>query len=231
MMLAVSVACQSHRKMQLDSEWSALQRKMTGREPGYGLTAVTVLFALTPVPADPVHEDRLRADMDHACKLPVEKEGPGLMCVGSLDVNITDVFVSEELKPLQMSSEGEGRAYLSNVCVGSGVRRQGLARLLIEEAESLCQRKGIQQLYVHVVPSNEAAFYLYTKCGFVIETEETGDFAYNRDRERRVLLFKRVAPKSVEQPSLVMSSPESSSEKVNNEEDEDNDEDFYDFCI
>ena len=59
---------------------------------------------------------------------------------------------------------------------------------LIDATKAHCREKGIAQLYVHVVPSNEAAVKLYLANGFVQETEEKADFAYLRDRERRLLL-------------------------------------------
>ena len=118
---------QSHRKMTMDSEWNALQRKMNGEEPGYGGNVkVTCLLATTPVPEDEAVATKLQADIDPSCKLPAKDDKPPLMCVGSLDVNECEVFPSEDLMPLQMSN-GAGRAYISNVCTTSGGRRMGIA--------------------------------------------------------------------------------------------------------
>lgn len=63
----------------------------------------------------------------------------------------------------------------------------------MQAAEDWCAENKIKQLYVHVVPSNEAAVGLYTqKMGYRKESEEKADFAYIRDRERRLLLRKDV---------------------------------------
>ena len=48
---------------------------------------------------------------------------------------------------------------------------------------------GISDLYVHVAVDNEAARNLYTKCGFVYESEEPAWQARFLDRPRRLLLW------------------------------------------
>ena len=118
---------QSHRKMTMASERNALQRKMNGEEPGYDKVKVTVLLATTPVPEDEAVAAMLQGEIDPSCKLPAKDDQPPLMCLGSLDLNQCETFPSEDLMPLDQSSNGAGRAFLSNVCTTSGGRRSGIA--------------------------------------------------------------------------------------------------------
>lgn len=48
-------------------------------------------------------------------------------------------------------------------------RGQGLARWLLEEAESWAARSGIRRLELTVMAHNERAIHLYEKAGFVKE--------------------------------------------------------------
>ena len=67
---------------------------------------------------------------------------------------------------------------------------QGVARRLIEAAESLAKERGLSHMYVHVVIDNEAAQALYSGCGFEVEREESADAARKRQHGRRLLLRK-----------------------------------------
>lgn len=51
------------------------------------------------------------------------------------------------------------------------------------------QLSGISDLYVHVAVDNEPAKNLYTKCGFIYESEEPAWQARFLDRPRRLLLW------------------------------------------
>lgn len=64
---------------------------------------------------------------------------------------------------------------------------------MLQASAAICKEKAIKQLYVHVVPSNEAAHDLYIDgCGFQVEVKENANEAYIRDRERRFLLRRDV---------------------------------------
>lgn len=190
----------THRKMKLDQEWAALQRKMSASEPGYEVNKinpagikVTVLLATIPVPEDSELEEKVSQGLDPSCRIPADDDRPVTMCIGTLDINVCERFTSEELHPLTMSSGDEGRAFISNVAVADGARREGIASKLMEETENWCRENSIKQLFVHVEPSNTAAMNLYTeKMGFAKETEEKAAEAYIRDRERRLLLRKNL---------------------------------------
>lgn len=77
---------------------------------------------------------RTPQDVDRSCKLPADEASgtPAMMCIGSLDINECERFPSEDVQPKQVNSGDDGRAFLSNVCTGPGVRRQGIAKQLVE---------------------------------------------------------------------------------------------------
>ncbi len=56
--------------------------------------------------------------------------------------------------------------YLQLICVDSECRRQGVARRLLEEAESSAHEKGVLNIVLDVRVSNEAAIALYQKSGY-----------------------------------------------------------------
>lgn len=85
------------------------------------------------------------------------------------------------------------RAYLSNVCVASAVRRRGVARALMLAAEAHAASQGVRHLYVHVVADNAPAERLYLQMGFQMEEEETEAFARSLRRPRRKILHKQLA--------------------------------------
>ncbi|XP_027331828.1 uncharacterized protein LOC113847136 isoform X2 [Abrus precatorius] len=81
------------------------------------------------------------------------------------------------------------RAYLSNVCVAKELHRNGLGYALLEKSKLVAHDWGITDLYVHVAVDNEPAKKLYTKSGFVYETDEPAWQARFLDRPRRLLLW------------------------------------------
>eukprot|EP00240_Pyramimonas_obovata_P015240 CAMPEP_0118921508 /NCGR_PEP_ID=MMETSP1169-20130426/759_1 /TAXON_ID=36882 /ORGANISM="Pyramimonas obovata, Strain CCMP722" /LENGTH=276 /DNA_ID=CAMNT_0006862239 /DNA_START=50 /DNA_END=880 /DNA_ORIENTATION=- len=180
---------QNHRRLKLEQEVNVLERKMTGIEPGYEKTKVVCYLATADQPEDPAQTAALMEDIDPSCKLPAEDDKPVQLVLGSLDLNIGDRFPSEDLQPLQFFPGDEGRAFISNVCVAPGARRNGVAVQMLDATKEYCKANNIRDLYVHVVPSNKAAAALYENAGFVKEREETADYAYVRDRERRMLLL------------------------------------------
>ena len=80
------------------------------------------------------------------------------------------------------------RCYLSNVCVCTAIRKQGLGKKMMEVAIKRAKAKGVAWLYVHVEDKNYAARALYAKCGFEVEQEETETMARENGKPRRLLL-------------------------------------------
>lgn len=59
--------------------------------------------------------------------------------------------------------------YINTLGVASELRRQGLARLLLDHASKRALQNGIQCLSLHVYENNIAAIKLYESCGFTKE--------------------------------------------------------------
>ncbi|PNH11494.1 hypothetical protein TSOC_001590 [Tetrabaena socialis] len=86
------------------------------------------------------------------------------------------------------------RAYLSNVCVAPAARRLGVARSLLQHAEQVARREGVEWLYVHVVADNRPALTLYCDAmGYQVEQSESEGTAHTLQRPRRLLLAKQLA--------------------------------------
>lgn len=60
-----------------------------------------------------------------------------------------------------------GEAEILTLCVAPEARRQGLARALIEEAETACAASGCAEIFLEVAETNAPARALYEGCGFV----------------------------------------------------------------
>ena len=114
--------------------------------------------------------------------------------LGTLDVTVGVKLPAEELVgtlPKESAVAARERAYLSNICVLSSARRQGIAQSLIETACLEAYTIGVRHMYVHVVDENTAAVRLYEdKCGFKIEKEEHASLARALNRPRRLILHK-----------------------------------------
>jgi ribosomal-protein-alanine N-acetyltransferase len=67
---------------------------------------------------------------------------------------------------------GDRSAYLVTLDVHPAVRRQGLARLLIEEAERRALATGARRMVLHVWVGNDAAIRFYERRGYVQQTLE-----------------------------------------------------------
>ncbi len=63
------------------------------------------------------------------------------------------------------STEGTG-AYLATINVHPGLRRHGLGRRLMTEAERIAAEQGAVALWLHVWTRNEAAIQLYERLGY-----------------------------------------------------------------
>jgi [ribosomal protein S18]-alanine N-acetyltransferase len=61
-----------------------------------------------------------------------------------------------------VGEEGE----LANIAVDPQVRRAGVARALLDELVDRARREGVEQIFLEVRVSNDAAFRLYRSLGF-----------------------------------------------------------------
>jgi ribosomal protein S18 acetylase RimI-like enzyme len=83
--------------------------------------------------------------MELSTKLPADavSGSPAQLVVGSLDINQGAVLPAEELVGKQPQElQAQRRAYLSNICVAQGARRQGIAAALMAEAEQVAAGLG-----------------------------------------------------------------------------------------
>ena len=84
--------------------------------------------------------------------------------------------------------------YLSNLAVGQGYRRQGVARRLLQAAERLSLDWGFQELSLHVMANNNQARQLYQTMGYQIHRMEPTLFSLLNFQSSRLLLKKNVGP-------------------------------------
>ncbi|MED6157266.1 hypothetical protein PIB30_021767 [Stylosanthes scabra] len=134
----------------------------------------------------------LSHDFSSACKFSVG--GEDRVVVGTLDLNQC-LSLPDEIagtKP-EVDEPDITRAYLSNVCVAEELHRNGLGYELLEKSKLVAHDWGITDLYVHVAVDNEPAKKLYTKSGFIYESDEPAWQARFLDRPRRLLLWKGLA--------------------------------------
>ncbi|HZG39497.1 MAG TPA: GNAT family N-acetyltransferase [Nodosilinea sp.] len=90
--------------------------------------------------------------------------------------------------------QGDRHVYISNLAVGEGFRRQGVASALLQSCEQLAQQWRVYELRLHVMEDNLAAQALYRKAGFeTFQTEDT-PASWLGLQPRRLLLRKVVAP-------------------------------------
>lgn len=184
-----------HRRMKGDAEWESVTRKVTGTEPEYkSMKVLCMVAAVDDDPESPIAA-KAAAELDTSTKLPADAatQQPAQLVVGSLDINQGAVLPAEDLVGrLPTVNQALRRAYLSNVCVASAARRQGVAATLMRAAEQQAQQLGVEHLYVHVVADNSPARNLYISLGYELEAEETEAFAHALRRPRRQLLHKQL---------------------------------------
>lgn len=88
---------------------------------------------------------------------------------------------------------GDRHMYISNLAVGQGFRRQGIASALLQSCEQLAQQWRIYDLRLHVMEDNLAAQALYRKAGFKVFQAEDTPASWMGLQPRRLLLRKTIA--------------------------------------
>jgi len=84
------------------------------------------------------------------------------------------------------------RAYLSNLAIAPGRRRQGAANQLIATCETIALSWGYHRVYLHVMSNNSAAQALYSKAGYQRCEVSNPILAGLGIRPERLLLFKQL---------------------------------------
>lgn len=72
----------------------------------------------------------------------------------------------EQVGFLHMSSRGGACDWLEDVFVREGLRGRGIGGQAIELAWEMLRKKGLETMYLEVVPANAAAIRLYHRLGF-----------------------------------------------------------------
>ncbi|XP_061347465.1 GCN5-related N-acetyltransferase 7, chloroplastic isoform X2 [Gastrolobium bilobum] len=173
---------QDHTRYLAEREFEALKERVSGKRTGF--RRVSCINASLPLS----HISTLSDDLCSSCKF--STNGEDRIVVGTLDLNQC-LSLPDEIAGMKPEVVGAyiTRAYLSNVCVAKELLRNGLGYALIEKSKLVAHDWGITDLYVHVAVDNEAAKKLYTKSGFVYESDEPAWQARFLDRPRRLLLW------------------------------------------
>jgi len=136
-----------------------------------------------------IYEDlraRLRSGSPHYCCL----------AAIALPANATPETVAGMvelgLRPLRPQQRSQQLPYVSNLAVGRAFRRQGVARRLLAQCEPLALDWGYQDIYLHVLETNQQAQQLYLSCGYRIAARETTWATQLLRQPRRLLLHKRL---------------------------------------
>ena len=85
-------------------------------------------------------------------------------------------------------------AYVSNIAVTKTVRRRGVGKALLGEAERLCRERGCSFLSLEVRESNLSAVSLYESCGFSVCGKRKN--FYTHPREDALIMTKFNAAKN-----------------------------------
>nr|WP_263012898.1 GNAT family N-acetyltransferase [Ancylothrix sp. D3o] len=80
--------------------------------------------------------------------------------------------------------------YVSNLAVGTGYRRLGVAKLLLAACERVALQWGYSSLYLHVLENNHHARRLYFKVGYRVAGIDAGGPCWLLRQPRRILLRK-----------------------------------------
>lgn len=85
-------------------------------------------------------------------------------------------------------TQAVGEAHLLNLCVASTHRRQGLARLLLEQIKIEMRATGAKRLFLEVRPSNPGAVSLYRTSGFRLIGRRPGYYPAEEAREDALVM-------------------------------------------
>ncbi|KAG9456052.1 hypothetical protein H6P81_000560 [Aristolochia fimbriata] len=177
-----SYGVEDHKTYLAEREFEALKDRIAGKRIGF--KRVSCINATLPVS----QALRTAIELCSCCKF--SKNGEERVVVGSLDLNQC-LRLADEITGKRPQGIGAdfARAYLSNVCVAKELHRNGVGYALVSKSKKIAYEWGITDLYAHVAVDNEAAKKLYTKTGFIYESDEPAWQARFLDRPRRLLLW------------------------------------------
>ena len=183
-------ARRSHLQMTADDAWQQMEDGLAKSAGGGSPSFFPIIACREELD---LHTSVVDNMISQGVHINVPTESGCEYVVGTLDVTIGLKLPAEELIGKKPVDAGNERAYLSNVCVLSALRRQGIAQRLIEHACGYAGELGVKHMYVHVVEENAAARKLYERtCGFGVEQIENASVARALNRPRRMLLHKEL---------------------------------------
>lgn len=83
-------------------------------------------------------------------------------------------------------------AYLASLTVANQWRRRGIAAQLINHASTIAQQQGYQQIYLHVLTSNQGAQALYHKLNFSLAQSDFNPLTTLLRLPQRLMLQKNL---------------------------------------
>jgi GNAT superfamily N-acetyltransferase len=129
--------------------------------------------------------------LDLASKL-TEKSVDSI-CLVAADQNSKQAIATIELHFRKIGSfwsTSVKSAYLSSLAVDPNFRRNGIASLLIENAEIIAKEKGYVEMYLHVIKENKPARQLYQKLNYCLSKSESNFATRLLGFPNRLLLHK-----------------------------------------
>jgi ribosomal protein S18 acetylase RimI-like enzyme len=90
-------------------------------------------------------------------------------------------FSEGELVGSVIASDDGRRGWINRLAVRPSVRRKGVAKALVLEAEDALRKRGRHLFCIHVERDNESSMRLFEKAGYALEK----DIFYFTKRERR----------------------------------------------
>ncbi|MBW4419749.1 MAG: GNAT family N-acetyltransferase [Myxacorys californica WJT36-NPBG1] len=147
---------------------------------------------LIPVMRIGIYEDlrsRLRTASPHyACLVAVDmsrSSGTEEDClVGTVEVGLRN----ESPWPIRTNHY----PYLSNLAVREDYRGRGIAKKLLATCDRIVTGWGFQEIYLHVLETNNSARQLYLKAGYQVEETQSGWSSFLFGQPQRMLLHKKL---------------------------------------
>jgi len=97
----------------------------------------------------------------------------GAMLVAEKDGRVVGhMFLTYDEHAIFVRQEARTYGYVAELFVREEVRRQGIARRLLEEAEHLVAARGVPHLIIGVLAGNESAERAYARFGFKAYSHE-----------------------------------------------------------
>lgn len=128
-----------------------------------------------------------KSDPDHFCVVAVNQTLPE-------KENSTQIIGTVELSfRTEYGWKGKRKyAYIANLAVSKNYRRQGIGSQLLSKCEKIAKDQGFNELYLHVLASNQNGQQLYSQNDYTLRETETDLYSLFVPSKRRLLLAKSI---------------------------------------